>query len=249
VLNLHQIQQSNQLLYEAFIEQEWAVAITNADRILVYVNDAFLKMVGYRLNEVIGRKPAFLQGPLTTIESKTYVQNKLQQKVSFEADLINYRKNGEAYICHIQIRPIFNKGELTHFVAYEEDIETLTAALPKDFQYGYYKDIKNYFLNEEVYCNPLLQVADISTALNIPERCIGLTIRAFENITLSEFINKYRITLVLSKLPSIVEQNFTLESLYKQCGFNSRSVFIKAFKAHAGVTPKEYLKELEMESN
>ena len=54
-------------------------------------------------------------------EKRAEINQAIATQKPFEATLINYKKNGEIYECHIRSFPIFNKkGELTHFIALEK---------------------------------------------------------------------------------------------------------------------------------
>jgi PAS domain S-box-containing protein len=241
MLNLHQINTSSNQLLQAFSEREKAVAITNAERKLVYVNDAFLEMIGYKHNEVIGRKPSFLQGDLTTYDSIQYLKQKLIERLPFEADVINYKKNGEAYICHINIEPLFLNGMLTHYIAYEENIETITKPTFSIDDEVRYEKVKSYFETSLHYTNPYLQVSDVADATHLQSRCVGRVLRIFEEKSFNEYLNEYRIKQVLQMLKYNNKNNYTLAHISKVCGFNSKSVFNTAFKNYTGVTPSVYV--------
>jgi PAS domain S-box-containing protein len=232
----------------AFAEREKAVAITDADRKLVYVNDAFLHMVGYKLSEVIGKKPSFLQGELTTTDSVEYTRKKLSECVPFEVDIVNYRKNGEAYICHVEIEPLFLNGKLTHFIAYEEDIDTIAKVMVNEEDLNRINKVRDYFTSTTNYTNPYLQASDVAAANGMQTRCVGRVLRIFENKSFNEYLNEFRIKQALIFLNDNEVNQYTLQHISKLCGFNSKSVFNSAFKLHTGVTPSEYLRRsLKME--
>lgn len=99
-----------------------ALVVTDTQQIIRWVNDGFAQMTGYPANFALGRKPVFLQGKKTSLQTKELIRNKLAEKKPFAADIINYRKNGEEYLCHVEIHPLFNyKNHLTHFLALERE--------------------------------------------------------------------------------------------------------------------------------
>ena len=52
------------------------------------------------------------------------IREDLASKYTFTGDLINYRKNGETYICNINIVPIYSKkDELKYFLAIEKEVQ------------------------------------------------------------------------------------------------------------------------------
>jgi PAS domain S-box-containing protein len=236
--------QSKELLKEALNEREKAVVITNEDKVVEYVNEPFLSIIGYRHRDVIGRKLSFLRGNLTTPESITYMREKLNEKVEFDIDIINYRKSGEAYVCHIVMIPVFSEEKLTHFIAYEEDVETIAAAAPQDEDLKFFEKITTHFKTEMPFKNPHLQVADIADVLDISARRIGEVLKKCEDQSFTEFVNTWRIQAALKILRNSEFQNLTIESIGQMCGFNSKSVFYTAFKKETGKTPKAFLEEV-----
>jgi PAS domain S-box-containing protein len=238
--------QNKELLKEALNEREKAVVITNEDKVVEYVNEPFLTIIGYRHRDVIGRKLSFLRGNLTTPESIEFMREKLAEKVDFEIDIINYRKNGEAYVCHIVMIPVISDEKLTHFIAYEEDVKTISAPTIAEEDLIIFEKIKTYFRENEPCKNPQLQVADIAEPLGIPTRRIGEVLKTCSDQSFSEFVNSSRIQGALKMLRSPEYQNYTIEAIGQMSGFNSKSAFHTAFKRETGKTPKAFVEEVEV---
>jgi len=99
-----------------------ALVVTNLHRKIIWANNGFHEMTGYKKRFAIGKKPTFLQGEKTSAAVKTEIRELLQQQKRFSASLINYRKNGEEYLCHIDVLPLFdNNRTVTHFLAMESE--------------------------------------------------------------------------------------------------------------------------------
>lgn len=236
-----QNQENKELLKEALSEREKGVVITNKVEIVEYVNEAFLSMVGYRHRDVIGRKLSFLQGALTTPESVDFIRQKLREQVEFETEIINYRKNGEAYIFHLSIKPVFSNEQLTHYVAYEQAVKTISEPTPQDSELVLLEKIKRHFETDQLYKNKQLQVADVADAVGISARRVGEILKKCEDASFSEFVNAYRVEAVIKMLQEPENQQLTIDAISQICGFNSKSVFHAAFKKETGKTPKTYL--------
>jgi PAS domain S-box-containing protein len=235
-----QNQENKELLKEALSERERGVVITNKSEIVEYVNESFLTMIGYRHRDVIGRKMSFLQGPLTTPESVDFIRQKIREQVEFKAEIINYRKNGEAYLFHLDVLPVFSNKKLTHFIAYEKTIATVSEAAPQEDELLLLEKIKTYFDTHEPYKNKQLQVADVAEVVGISARRVGEILKKCEDTSFSEFVNAYRVKAVIKMLENADNQQLTLDSISQTCGFNSKSVFHAAFKKETGKTPKTY---------
>ncbi|MFN8361166.1 MAG: PAS domain-containing protein [Candidatus Kapaibacterium sp.] len=101
-----------------------AVIITDKHGAIEWVNEAFTEISGYKLPEVITKKPGdILQGPETDLETVRYMHNQIKHLETFSCEVINYRKDGTPYWVRIQAQPIFDlQGNLTQYFAIEEDI-------------------------------------------------------------------------------------------------------------------------------
>ena len=80
-------------------------------------------MTGYTKKFAVGKKPAFLQGKMTSLKTKKEIREELKNNHMFSGSLLNYKKSGEVYNCKINILPIYNeKKKLEYFLALEKEI-------------------------------------------------------------------------------------------------------------------------------
>jgi PAS domain S-box-containing protein len=90
---------------------------------IVYVNEAFNKMTGYTVEEVMGKTPRILQGPKTNQTELLRIREALSKNETIEVEIVNYKKNGEEYWVNFTIVPVADKeGIITHFVAIQRDV-------------------------------------------------------------------------------------------------------------------------------
>lgn len=88
-----------------------------------YVNPAFTQMTGYSAEEAIGRTPRFLQGPLTDRIVLDRLRTCLIEGSIFTDEVINYRKDGSAYLIEWTVTPVRNTdGATTHWLSVQRDI-------------------------------------------------------------------------------------------------------------------------------
>lgn len=106
-----------------------AVVITSAqlpnsaDVKIIFVNDAFVKMTGYTLEEIYGKSARILQGPLTNKEEINRLKNAIINWQPCEIETINYKKNGEPFWVNISIVPVANEsGWFTHWIGIQKDV-------------------------------------------------------------------------------------------------------------------------------
>ena len=101
-----------------------AVVITDAMGRIEWVNEGFTKISGYSKDEVVGQTPGrMLQRPDASGHARDLMREALREGKGFETEIINYAKNGRAYIVHIEGQPLVDKhGTLTGFMAIERDV-------------------------------------------------------------------------------------------------------------------------------
>ena len=105
------------------------VVITEAEPVgepgprIVFVNAAFERHTGYSREEVMGKSPRFLQGPLTQRSALDRMGVALRAWQPIRVELINYTRSGEAFWVELDIVPIANtQGGFTHWVSVQRDI-------------------------------------------------------------------------------------------------------------------------------
>lgn len=118
-----------QLLESAVVNAQDAIIVLEATpqpgrgRSVLYVNDAFTRMMGYTAEEVIGRSLHFLRGEKTDPETLRNMRNALDECRPFNCELLNYRSNGMGVWVSLSIVPVLNSnGECSHFVMIQHDI-------------------------------------------------------------------------------------------------------------------------------
>ncbi len=123
------------LLFQAALDQSYSsVVITDAgDSVdgpkIIYVNTAFQKMTGYTTDELVGKSPKILQGPLTDQEIIEKMRVCIKTGEHFEDSTINYDKSGTPYNVEWSISPIKdNEGEIQYFISLQKNITAFVQA-------------------------------------------------------------------------------------------------------------------------
>lgn len=105
------------------LQAGYTLVLTDLSKTILWTSSNFLSMTGYNHSEAVGQTPKILQGPDTDLTTVLRVRDSLRRAEPIKTDLLNYRKNGEPYICRVQINPLYdNQGELTHFLAVENEV-------------------------------------------------------------------------------------------------------------------------------
>lgn len=106
------------------IAREPARVSTDASGHILAINPSFTEMCGYRLQDLIGKKPGHvLQGPGTAPESVKKLRDAVNSGLSCEVEMLNYHKNGTPYWVHIQLDPTRDAaGMITGYEAAEKKL-------------------------------------------------------------------------------------------------------------------------------
>lgn len=106
------------------------VMITDHEKKIIWVNNSFERVLGYRSEEVMGFDPAdFLQGPETSSETIREIACSLQNTGTFSGEILNYTKNGNTIWLYLDIAAVYDDaGKLINYVAVENDITLIKMA-------------------------------------------------------------------------------------------------------------------------
>ncbi|MBT8284131.1 MAG: PAS domain S-box protein [Flavobacteriaceae bacterium] len=120
---------------------------------IVYVNEAFERITGYKRQEVFGKNCDFLQNGDKKQQGIKIVRAALRNGEACKVVVRNYRKDGTLFWNELSITPVRNDdGELTHFIAVQNDI---TERIKQEW----FKDSKNSILEMIVAHEPLEDIA------------------------------------------------------------------------------------------
>ncbi|MEG4799628.1 EAL domain-containing protein [Microcoleus sp. ARI1-B5] len=118
-----------QLLESAVVNANDAIVIMDAgysdisDPSIIYVNQAFTQMTGYRPEEIIGQTPSCLRGPDSDGVQVAKIRRAFSRREPLRLELINYRKDGSTYWVELNSVPVADElGNLTHWVSVQRDI-------------------------------------------------------------------------------------------------------------------------------
>ncbi|MBN2805422.1 MAG: AraC family transcriptional regulator [Prolixibacteraceae bacterium] len=101
------------------------------------------------------------------------------------------------------------------------------------------KQLLNYFNIEKPYLNPDLNMTLLSEKLELPKYHLTEVLNKNLGKNFFQFVNEYRVEAVKKYLTD-PKQNYSIEAIGYECGFNSKSTFFAVFKSTTGLTPKEF---------
>jgi diguanylate cyclase (GGDEF)-like protein/PAS domain S-box-containing protein len=101
-----------------------AVVVTDANSRLIYVNQSFTRLLGYRLDEVRGQVPSeLLTGPHTDPATIAHIRASVAARKDTQVEVLVYDKQGKPLWISATASPVFDEqGELAHLVGIYTDI-------------------------------------------------------------------------------------------------------------------------------
>ena len=99
-----------------------AIILTNPQREIVYVNEAFEEKSGYSKEEVLGKNPNIMKSNLLSESFYRDMNETLDRGEIWQGELVNRRKDGTLLYEKTSIIPVFIDGELVQYLAVKLDI-------------------------------------------------------------------------------------------------------------------------------
>ncbi|GJJ14869.1 hypothetical protein Clacol_009138 [Clathrus columnatus] len=140
------------------VDMTCSFVVTDArhpDNLVVYASPTFCKLTGYPEADILGRNCRFLQSPTglvqrgeprvhTAPDVVRHFYRSLLQERECQASLINYRKDGSAFVNLVTLIPISedDSGDITHFIGFQVDLAQQSGTALQKLRDGSY--IVNY---------------------------------------------------------------------------------------------------------
>lgn len=85
-----------------------ALIVTDGNGYIIHANEAWSQLCGFSREEILGKTISFLQGPLTSSEDVSRLNEKLQTGLPAIGQILNYRKSGRAIVNEYTVLPIYD---------------------------------------------------------------------------------------------------------------------------------------------
>lgn len=130
------------------------IIITNPEKIIIDVNEAFCELTGYERHEVIGQKPILLRSGMHEKEFYEKLDETIKKEGSWRGEIWNRKKNGDRYAEFLRIAAVRNaKGEVENYI-------------------GIFSDITEHLKRQEL----LHHMANYDPLTNLPNRHLFMTL-------------------------------------------------------------------------
>jgi len=147
----------------------YAVAITDVEGCILWVNPAFSALTGYPREEAIGSNPRVLKSGTHDAGFYRQMWQRLRAGQVWDGEVVNRRRDGGLYSEHMTITPVRAEGDaITHFIAVKYDISERKALEAKLMQSQKLESIGQL-------------AAGVAHEINTPIQFIGDNLRFFKD--------------------------------------------------------------------
>jgi PAS domain S-box-containing protein len=99
------------------------IMITTPRGEIIWVNSAMSDLTGYSRQEILGQSPELFQSGEHDLDFYESIGATLDQKLVWQGEIINHRKDGSSYYEMQTIAPVLDKaGDVTHHIAIKYDV-------------------------------------------------------------------------------------------------------------------------------
>jgi nitrogen fixation negative regulator NifL len=121
------VNKGDEMLYRLFVEAveqvPIAISITDKKAKILYVNEEFCRVTGYRPEDILGENESLLSDKSTPREVYRDLWRTISTKKIWRGTLCNRHKSGERYLSDLTIAPMLNEaGVITHYIGMHRDI-------------------------------------------------------------------------------------------------------------------------------
>ncbi len=134
-------------------------------------------------------------------------------------------------------------------LANDNELQESVVGINSDIAVKYKSQVENHFTTHKPFLDAGYSLEQLAVDLNMPRYVLSAFINREYNMGFREFLNRYRIEYMIAQLNKSEWEQYTLEAIAEECGFKSRTTFIKNFKEITGLTPSAYLKKIARNKN
>lgn len=107
-----------------------------------------------------------------------------------------------------------------------------------------HEQLTNLMHQEKVYTNPDLTLGDVAQQLHVHPNYLSQAINSISNKNFYDYINSHRVEAFSRSVKDVKNQKFTLLTLALESGFNSKTSFNRNFRKVTGLSPSQYLSQV-----
>ena len=104
------------------------------------------------------------------------------------------------------------------------------------------EQLNDLMIRVKVYQDPELRLEGLADSMNISPRTLSSLLNGHFKKSFYDFVNDFRVRDAQDQLVNPLNQRKTIQRIFEDAGFNSKTTFNTLFKKHTGYTPSEFRK-------
>jgi len=196
-------------------ESQQGMLITDANGIILRVNQAFTLSSGYSAEESVGQTPRLLRSGRHSVDFYIEMWRSILDKGAWQGEIWNKRKNGEIRADWVTITAVKdNKGLITHYVGTETDITQRKEAEARILHLAFYDPLTR-LPNRRLLLDRLQQAVAASVRKQIAGALLFIDIDHFKtlNDTQGHDVGDLLLQQVAERLAACIRENDTAARL------------------------------------
>ena len=138
-ITARKLAEDNLRIAAAVFQSQEGMIVADANSVILQVNSAFTKITGYSAEDVVGSTPKVLSSGRHEKVFYEAMWEVISQTGTWEGEVWNHRKNGEAYLERLIITAVKNDaGKVTNYVATMTDITSSKEASEEIHNLAFY---------------------------------------------------------------------------------------------------------------
>lgn len=140
---------------------------------------------------------------------------------------------------------IFVSPSRKRFVNLSESFEPENCQQEKirENRHSLFSRIEHQMQEEQLFARGHLTLKDLAEVLDELPANVSNAINMAGKSSFNDYINSYRVEQLKKLLDDPQNAKYKIMSLAADCGFTSKSSLLRAFKAHTGMTPSQYVSQ------
>jgi diguanylate cyclase (GGDEF)-like protein/PAS domain S-box-containing protein/hemerythrin-like metal-binding protein len=206
-----QAEQQLRIAAIAFESQE-GMLVTDANKVILRVNRAFVDITGYSAEEVIGQKPRILSSGRQDANFYAAMRQKINHNNSWKGEIWNRRKNGEIYLEYLTITAVKDQDDaVTNYVGIFNDITKSLEAEAEIKHLAFYDSLTG-LPNRRLLHDRLKQALASSARSDKQGALLFMDLDNFKtlNDTLGHYIGDLMLQQVAHRLETCVREGDTV---------------------------------------
>lgn len=111
------------LFVKAVEQAPVAISITDKNANILYINEAFTAVTGYKAAEILGCNESTLSDKCTPVQVYYDLWHTISSKEIWHGQLVNRKKMGQRYLADLTIAPMLDEyGNISHFIGMHRDV-------------------------------------------------------------------------------------------------------------------------------